>query len=145
MHARLWITVAWLMSAHFAVPPALAAEETSSFDGRWDVTLTCPPHNEDEDAKGYVHRFPVDVKGAALRGTHGTEGEPGWHLLAGDIAPDGRAALRLDGIVNDPDYAVGHAFRGKRYSYRVRARFEGDSGRGQRIGKRQCDFRFQRK
>lgn len=143
--ARLWISAAWLVSACIVVPAAQAAEEASAFDGRWDVTLTCPPHNEDEDAKGYVHRFPAEVKGGVFRGTHGAEGEPSWHLLTGSIAPDGRAALQLDGIVGNPDYAVGQAFRGKPYSYRVRATFEATSGSGQRIGKRKCDFRFQRR
>ena len=36
-----------------------------------------------DDAKGYVHHFPAEVKGSALRGTHGTEGQPSWHLLTG--------------------------------------------------------------
>jgi len=136
---------ALVIAAHLVAAPVHAAEDSSAFDGRWDVTLTCPPHNEDEDAKGYVHRFPVDVKGGLLRGTHGSEGEPGWHLLTGKIAPDGRAALRLDGIVNNPNYAVGHAFRGKPYNYNVRATFEGAGGNGQRVGKRHCEFRFERK
>ena len=39
-----------------------AQEEASPFDGSWEVTLTCPPHHEDDDAKGYVHRFPAVVK-----------------------------------------------------------------------------------
>ena len=127
-------------------PAALAVDvTTTAFDGTWEVTLTCPPHNEDEDAKAYVHRFPAEVKAGVFRGTHGTEGEPGWHLVTGSIAPDGRAALALEGIVNNPDYAVGKAFRGKPYGYRVRALFEGSNGSGQRVGKRKCDFRFQRK
>ena len=36
--------------------PAFAQE--SKFDGTWNVAMTCPPHNaEDDDAKGYIHRF----------------------------------------------------------------------------------------
>ena len=63
---------------------------------------------------------------------------------SGTIAPDGNALLRLDGIVNNPEYAVNNAQRGKAYSYRVRAVFQRDSGTGRRIGKRQCAFRFAR-
>ena len=121
----------------------VAAETATSFDGKWNVTLTCPPHHEDDDAKGYVHRFGAEVKDGVFRGTHGMEGAPGWHYLSGAIAPDGTALLRLDGIVNNPDYSVNNAYRGKPYSYRVWAVFEPRSGIGRRVGKRQCDFRFQ--
>ncbi len=44
-----------LMGQHLVTPAADA--DTSPFDGMWSVTLTCPPHNEDEDAKGYFHQF----------------------------------------------------------------------------------------
>ena len=128
-----------------ATLPALAAGEPgNAFDGRWDVTLTCPPHNGDEDAKGYTHRFPAVVANGAFRGTHGSEGEPSWHLLTGTIGADGSAAMKLEGIVNNPDYSVGHAYRGKPYTYRVRAKFEATNGSGERIGKRKCDFRLKR-
>lgn len=129
----------------FAGPPVRAQTELPSpFDGRWDVTLSCPPHHEDDDAKGYVHRFPGEVKAGFLRATHGTEGQPSWHLLTGFIKPDGDAALTLDGIVSNADYAINGAQRGKPYSYRVKARFEPDSGTGRRVGKRKCDFLFKR-
>lgn len=80
-----------------------------------------------------------------MRGTYGTEDQPGWHLLTGSIAPQGKASLKLDGIVSNADYAVNGAQRGKAYSYRVRAQFEGTSGTGQRVGKRKCDFLFKRR
>lgn len=128
-----------------AIGAAAFAEPASPFDGKWDATLTCPPHHEDEDAKGYVHRFPVEVRNAVVRGVHGAEGEPGWHLLTGTIAKDGNAALSLEGIVNHPDHSVNNAYRGKSYSYRVRATFEPSVGTGQRVGKRKCSFRFDRR
>ena len=125
-------------------PAAAAGGAAGAFDGRWEITLTCPPHHEDDDAKGYVHRFPAEIRDNVLRGVHGTEGPPSWHLLSGTIAPDGSASLRLDGIVNNPDYAVDSASRGKAYSERVQAVFLPDGGMGQRVGKRKCDFRFVR-
>lgn len=128
-----------------AQTPVRAADAVaSSLDGQWDVTLTCPPHHEDDDAKGYVHHFPAQVNGGALRGTHGTEGQPSWHLLTGNIASDGTAVLTLQGIVNNPAYAINNAQRGKPYTYRVQANFESSSGTGQRVGKRKCDFVFKR-
>lgn len=130
-----------------AQPPSTvaAAEPSGEFDGRWNVTLTCPPHSEEDDgAKGYVHQFPAEVRNGVLRGTHGFEGQPSFHLLTGTIAADGSAALKLDGIVSNPAYAINNAQRGKPYSYRVRASFEKSTGMGQRVGKRRCDFLFKR-
>jgi len=123
---------------------AAALAQPSNFDGAWNVTLTCPPHNEDDEAKGYTHRFPGQVTNGQLRAVHGVEGEPGWHLLTGTIAPDGSATLRLEGIVNNPDHAINHAQRGKAYKYRVKALFEQSSGSGQRLTGRLCQFRFSR-
>ena len=34
-----------------------AGGDPSPYDGKWNVTLTYPPHNDDEAAKAYVHRF----------------------------------------------------------------------------------------
>lgn len=123
-----------------------ASAEPGAFDGDWNVTLTCPPrHDADDDAKGYTHRFPATVAESELRGTYGHEGEPGWHHLHGRIRADGSATLRLDGIVNNPDYAINDAQRGKPYSYRVKARFDdARSGRGERLTGRACELRFTR-
>lgn len=124
---------------------AAAHGQESKFDGAWNVTMTCPPHNAtDDDAKGYTHRFTAEVRAGRMRGTHGKEGEPGWHLLHGKINEDGSATLRLDGIVNDPKYAINEAERGKEYSYRIKAQFEPGSGTGQRLTGRVCEFRFTR-
>ena len=126
--------------------PAPVAAVPSAFDGTWDVTLTCPPLRDDEDdAKGYLQRFSGQVKDGMLRATHGVEGQPSWHLLTGEIPPDGKAMLTIDGIVKSADYAVNHAARGKAYTFRVRATFEGTHGSGVRLGKRKCEFDFRRR
>ena len=131
-----------LLTGMFAIYPA-AAQAPTPFDGDWDVVLFCPPHNEDDDdAKGYTHRFPGKIVAGELTATHGTEGQPSWHFLRGTVAPDGKADLRLDGIVKRAEYAVNKATRGKPYNYRVRATFEPAKGVGQRLGIRKCDFRF---
>ena len=126
--------------------PAPVAGAPSAFDGTWDVTLTCPPLKDDvDDAKGYTQRFSGQVKDGMLRATHGVEGQPSWHLLTGEIPADGKAMLTIEGIVKSADYAVNHAARGKAYTFRVRATFEGDHGRGVRLGKRKCEFDFRRR
>lgn len=123
---------------------ALAADPPSKFDGAWKVTLSCPPHSGDDDAKGYTHHFPGEVANGRLRAVHGAEGEPGWHLLTGTIAEDGSATLRLEGIVNNPKYAINGAQQGKAYKYRVKAQFEAASGSGERLTGRTCHFAFAR-
>ena len=61
--------------------------QSTPFDGAWTVTLTCPPHNDEEGTKGYTHIFPAEVKSGQLQGVYGKEGEPGWHVPSrGDIA-----------------------------------------------------------
>jgi hypothetical protein len=150
---KLRVRVATLLFLVFAASatildssPSAGGEATSVFDGKWDVVLSCPAVRDDEDnAKGYVHRFTAEVRDSLLRGTHGEEGQPNWHLLTGTVAPDGKAELKLDGIVSNPKHAVNNAYRGKPYSYRVRGNFSPSSGSGQRIGKRKCDFQFTRR
>jgi hypothetical protein len=121
-----------------------ARAQAQAFDGAWNVTLTCPAANDAEGTKGYTHMFPAEVKNGELRGVYGKEGEPGWQSLHGQISADGSATLKLDGIVNNPDYAIGKSSTGKAFTYRVRARFEQASGSGQRLTGRVCEFRFVR-
>lgn len=136
--AVITLVAAWGTEVHAQTPP-------TPFDGSWNVVLTCAPHNsKDDDAKGYTHRFPAEVRVGRFRGIHGEEGEPGWHYLHGKINSDGSATLRLDGIVNNPNYAINGAQRGKEYSYRVKAQFEPGGGTGERLTGRPCEFKFVR-
>src|SRR4249920_1757772 len=121
-----------------------AHAKPSQFDGAWNVTLTCPPHNEDDEAKGYTQHFPGEVVEGQMRAVYGVEGEPGWHLLTGPINPDGSATLSLEGIVNSPEHAINHAQRGKAYKYKVKAQFKQSSGSGERLTGRVCQFQFSR-
>ena len=133
-----FLSTALAMAALTCAWPACAQE--TRFDGAWNVVMTCAPHHvADDDAKGYTHQFPAEVRKGHLRGTHGQEGEPGWHFLHGKINEDGSATLRLDGIVNNPKYAINDAERGKEYSYRVKAQFDAISGSGERLTGRVCE------
>jgi hypothetical protein len=137
---RLCATLA--AATAFWPTPSYAA---APFDGQWQVVLICPPHHEDDDgAKGYVHRLSAEIMDSVIRGTRRTDGQPSYHLLTGTIAPDGKAELKLDGIVSKAEYAISNAWRGKPYSYKVRAKFEPTSGTGTRVGRRKCDFAFDR-
>lgn len=133
-----------LLVATVTAVAAAAAAQGPGFDGAWNVTLACPPHSGDDDAKGYTHRFPGEVTNGQMRAVHGKEGEPGWHLLTGRIAADGSATFQLDGIVNNEKYAINNAQRGKVYKYKVRAQFDPKSGSGERLTGRVCRFAFSR-
>jgi hypothetical protein len=137
------LIAAMLTLAGALIAVAAPAQSLTPFDGNWDVVLNCPPHDaDDDDAKGYTHRFAGKIVGSELSATYGTAGELGWHHLHGAITADGKAELRLDGIVSRPEYAINQATKGKPYSYRVRAKFESAKGVGQRVGRRQCNFTF---
>ncbi|MEO7939008.1 MAG: hypothetical protein ABIR55_10315 [Burkholderiaceae bacterium] len=136
-----------LLAAVGALHAAPTFAQATAFDGGWNVVMSCTPHvgeDDDGDAKGYKQEFSATVVQGRLEGTYGTKDQPGWHFLRGDIKPDGSAALRLDGIVDNPKYAIKDAPRGKPYSYRVKARFEGNSGSGERMTGRACAFTFSR-
>jgi hypothetical protein len=79
----------------------LAAEK---FDGKWSTTLTCPAMGNTE---GYTWEFPSVVNAGNLRGEHGTAGEPGYLLIEGKIAADGKAKLSANGVVASRKYARG--------------------------------------
>src|SRR5882762_3445521 len=123
MHSARLVTLAsYLAVALVLISASVAQAQQTKFDGAWIVTMTCPAHNAaDDDAKGYTHRFSAEVRNGRIRGTHGKEDEPGWHFLHGKINEDGSATLRLDGIVNNPNYAINDAERGKEYSYWIKA------------------------
>lgn len=135
----------WSLAASGSVFPAIAQSDPSPFDGTWDVALHCPVQSGEDDAKGYERQFSAEIKNGTLRGVYGTEGAPGSHVLAGTLDAAGSAMLRVEGVVNNPDYVANTAVRGKPYNYRVKAQFSADRGTGERIGRRVCNFLFTRR
>ncbi|CAN5854918.1 hypothetical protein BH11PSE13_BH11PSE13_11630 [soil metagenome] len=121
-----------------------AAAQNKSFDGNWRSTLTCPPTSQSDGAKGYEYVLSTRITDGLLRATRGTEGEPGWQYLHGQIEADGSASLVLDGIVNLQEYAIGKSPKGKSFTYPVTAKFTPTSGVGQRMTGRACNFVFVR-
>jgi hypothetical protein len=138
------LRIALAFAAALGAPALAGAQAPATFDGAWNVTLACPPHSGDDDAKGYTHRFPGQVTNGEMRAVHGSEGEPGWHLVTGRIAADGSATLQVDGVVNNEKYAINHAQRGKAYKYKVKAQFDAAQGSGERLTGRACHFTFTR-
>jgi hypothetical protein len=149
MGAHAWKAkpAAWLACACMvllALHGGAVRAQANLFDGKWKVVQHCPPRDGVDGAKGYTQYFDVEVTQGELRGAQGTPGEPGWFELRGTVAPDGTAALRRSGLVSNADYAINQAPRGKAYSFRVNAKFEGSTGTGERMSGRPCQFRFSR-
>ncbi len=98
-----------------------AAPAGQPFDGTWQTTVSCAAAR---DALGYSFRFMSQVKDGALRGLHGTEGEPSSLLITGTIAPDGSAKLYGLGRTGSKEYVPGRDTpRGTEYGYNIAARF----------------------
>lgn len=121
-----------------APPPA----SHGGFDGVWRVTVVCPRH--EDGAAGYTVELQAEVKDGALRGEIGTEGNPGWLLLRGDIQADGSALFHAKGLTTDPRLSVKSVRRGTPYAYQVIAQFDGARGTGRRQELRACVLTFVR-
>ena len=125
---------------------ALAQPATANpFDGNWLTKMTCEPKGNTE---GYTWRFPGIVQDGNFRGEHGTAGDPGYLLIEGKIADDGKAKLSANGVVASRKYARGVlARKGEEYSYNIKAQFKDAEGTGARdeglgIVGRPCTFDF---
>lgn len=126
----------------FLILPASAAlaQDASSFDGQWQTTLSCTNYR---DALGYSYQFVSTIRGGALHGVHGTEGEPGSLVIEGTIAPDGKASLYAKGRTGSKEYVPGRDTpRGTEYGYNIDAHFESTTGAGKRVEGRPCSFQF---
>jgi hypothetical protein len=93
-------------------------------------------------------RFESVIQNNNFRGEHGIAGEPGYLLVEGKVAQDGRAKLSASGIVASRNYARGvFAHKGAEYSYDIKAEFRETEGTGVRseglgIVGRPCTFEF---
>jgi hypothetical protein len=118
---------------------------SEKLDGKWQTTLTCPAKGQTE---GYTWKFVGEIQGGVYKGERGTADEPGYFLLQGPVADDGKAKLTASGIVASREYARGvFAHKGESYSYDVKAHFDDGKGSGMRdqglgIVGRPCTFDF---
>ena len=116
-----------------------ATTGAARFDGVWLVTVQCPTSH---GADGYTIRFLASVKDGALRGQHGSEGQPDSLTLLGRIHDDGRADIEGHGVTGAPRFAVNSVPRGTPYTYRATGLFDGTRGTGKRIELRPCELTF---
>jgi hypothetical protein len=136
MGARTLTLIANCVAVCAGLAAMPAAHAAGTFDGDWNVTLTCP--KDPASRSGYTYRFPVEIQQSMLHGEHGTPGAGGWLTLDGTIEPDGSATLIARGLANSPAHANGAT----PYSYEVSAQFDAASGSGSRTSIRKCEFVF---
>ena len=113
------------------------SSDRTLFDGSWEATIFC---SNAAGAQGYTRQFTSQVKDGIFHGQSGDEGQPNWLTVDGTIQVDGSAELSVRGIISDSAFAVGNAPSGTKYFYHVLARFEGTSGKGNRVELRPCNF-----
>ena len=129
-----------------AAPPAsekaarAAATNTTTYDGNWNVTVTCAPTSD--GALGYNLAFVAQVKDGFLRGAYGIEGDSSSLRIQGQIQPDGSARFDAQGITGERRYNVNGVATGSPYKYTVAATFDAARGSGRRLELRPCELRF---
>jgi hypothetical protein len=114
--------------------------QTTAFDGKWDVTLSCP--RSLDGAMPYSFDFPADVQNGVIHGDHGMSGQPGSLELDGTIDTDGTAKMKAHGLTGHSRYNLGHSEKGVAYSHWVSAHFDATKGAGHWDAARICDFTF---
>jgi len=123
--------------------PMSSAGSSKAFDGHWAVTLVCEDASDgNKIAKGYTLKFFTDVKDGQLTGEDGKSGQPGYLSLVGVIMADGSAEINANGLIGNPQVAIGRVSPGTPYSYRLRGTFTPTSGKATRIGVRPCEATF---
>jgi hypothetical protein len=116
------------------------APDPGRFDGAWNVTVECPPH---QGASGYTIRLLAQVRDGALAAQQGGgQAGSGSLTLSGKIQPDGKASIDARGTVGDPRTAGNRLSQGAPYAYRVDALFDGARGVGNRTEVRPCSLTF---
>jgi hypothetical protein len=119
--------------------PGSRAGRTKEFDGRWDVTVSCP---DASSARGYTRLLSATVRDGAFRAEDQATGRPNWLLIDGDIAADGKATLNARGLTGDSVYTINGAKPGSPYFYTIDAQFERNRGTGKRNELRPCAVTF---
>ncbi|HEY5719389.1 MAG TPA: hypothetical protein VIW02_03310, partial [Gammaproteobacteria bacterium] len=110
---------------------ALARPATDGrFDGRWQLTLDCPPF---EDSRARHQEVDAQLVGGRLEAHSGKEGQPGAWFVSGQVQAD--AALVLTGH----GYPGRRGYEGKRLPFAIAGRFAdaGYAGEGY-LGSRPC-------
>ena len=118
---------------------APASGETKTFDGKWDVTVSCTSAGK---AQGYTRALSATVTNGVLHAEDPDQRTTNTLLIDGQIPPDGQTTLSARGLTGQSTYTVNNAPPGSPYAYTIDAQFERTRGSGKRNELRPCTFTF---
>jgi hypothetical protein len=98
----------------------------------------CP---DSGSARGFTLHYSVDVRNGVLNGQRGTKGKPTSSTYTGQIASDGTAKIRAEGLTGPPAYSAGRVPAGTPVEYTIAA-FSGETGEATRTETRPCTYEF---
>ncbi len=118
---------------------------TTSFDGRWSVTLSCEDTRDQMGlVKGYEFTFDATVTNGRLEASYASPRSASRLALSGVVAADGALEIRARGSTGNVQYSVGRVAEGTRYDYTLVGKLEGDRGHAVRRELRPCSALFVR-
>lgn len=139
--SALWLCMAGMAFAQDST--AGASAPNTRFDGTWKVTLVAPNYKDAHGtALGFTYDFTAQVKDGAIHGEHGEKGKPAWLAVEGTIQADGSALLTANGVTGNATYSAGGVASGTKFTYHIKAQFEGAKGTGSRVEGRTVNFTF---
>ncbi|UPJ56287.1 caspase family protein [Bradyrhizobium sp. 192] len=121
------------------VAAAPAAGESRTFDGKWDVTVSCASSGK---AMGYTRALSATIANGLF---HAEDRDPRTNstlAIDGQIGADGKTTLSARGLTGPSAYTVNNSAPGSPYGYTIDAQFERSRGSGKRNELRPCSFTF---
>jgi len=118
---------------------APATGDNKTFDGKWDVTVSCTSSGK---AQGYTRVLSAAVTNGVFHADDADQRTTNTLAIDGQIPADGKATLSARGLSGPSTYTVNNAPPGSPYAYTIDAQFERTRGSGKRNELRPCIFTF---
>jgi hypothetical protein len=112
---------------------------SKSFDGKWDVTVSCATSGK---AQGYTKGLSATVTNGVFHAEDSDQRGTNTLAIDGQIPAGGKTTLSARGLTGQSGYTVNNAAPGSPYSYTIDVQFEPTRGSGKRNELRPCSFIF---
>ncbi|AWM02114.1 caspase family protein [Bradyrhizobium amphicarpaeae] len=124
------------------VAAAPAAGESRTFDGKWDVTVSCASSGK---AMGYTRALSATIANGVFHAEDRDPRTSSTLAIDGQVGADGKTTLSARGLTGPSAYTVNNSAPGSPYGYTIDAQFERSRGSGKRNELRPCSFTFVRR